>query len=248
MFRFLILSLVLLCFAAPSSAQDLSARDIVRMTIKSSGGESWRRPQTLHLKGTATLFWKNTPYKMERYEMWREFPSQNDSARSANGKVRFDAVMEGGKQFFQIAFDGQNTVQNLSDEARQQEELLRWGNNFGFSIFRFADTRGFEVVRLPDDRVDGYPCYMIKIVDAKENQTIFGVDRQRFIIRYAAFKTPIGFHERIYSDFKWNENPRFIQPKKLRVRVDGVKIADVFWREFEINKAIAASVFSIEQS
>ncbi len=101
----------------------------------------------------------------------------------------------------------------------------------------------FKLERLPDDKIDGFPCYFIKIIDAKNAETFFGVDKKTFFIRYAAFKTPIGFHERIYNDFKWHKNPRFIQPRSLRVFVDGVKIADVFWKDFEVNQPIVDEIF-----
>jgi hypothetical protein len=175
--------------------------------------------------------------------MWRVFPGASDDARNANGKVRFDAF-EGGKIFFRIAFDGKNTLQTLSDEAKAQEELLRWGNNFGFSIFRFVENEGFQVARLPDAKIDGYPCYFIKIIDPKKSETIFGVDRKTFYIRYAAFKTPIGFHQRIYDDFKWHKNPRFLQPRSLRIFTEGVKIADVFWSDFKVNAPVADEIFA----
>ncbi len=122
-------------------AQELTPLEIAKKTIKAAGGETWRRPQTLHLSGTATLFWNGESHKMKTYEMWRLFPDENDSARNASGKVRFDAKTPDDEIFFQIAFDGKNTKQTLSDEAKKQEELLRWGNNFGFSIFRFVESK-----------------------------------------------------------------------------------------------------------
>jgi len=233
---------ITLFFAASISAQELTPLEIAKKTIAAAGGETWRSPKTLQLSGTATLFWNGTAHKMTEYKMWRIFPSANDDARNANGKVRFDAL-EGENLFFRISFDGKNTAQFLSDEAKKQEELLRWGNNFGFSIFRFVENEGFQVVRLPDDKIDGFACYFIKIIDPKKSETIFGVDRKTFYIRYAAFKTPIGFHQRIYDDFKMNKNPRFVQPRSLRVFTEGVKIADVFWSDFKVDEPIADEIF-----
>lgn len=227
------------------SAQELIPLEIARKTIAASGGETWRSPKTLQLSGTATLFWNGAAHKMTTYKMWRVFPSSNDDARNTNGKVRFDAL-ENEKIFFRISFDGKNTAQILSDEAKAQEELLRWGNNFGFSIFRFVENEGFRVERLPDDKIDGFPCYLIKIIDPKKTETIFGIDKKLFFIRYAAFNTPIGFHQRIYDDFVMNKNPRFVQPRSLRVFSEGVKIADVFWSDFKVNQPIASEIFVVD--
>ncbi len=237
--------LFVLLFALAAPAQQPTALEIAKKTIAASGGDAWRNPKTLELSGTATLYWGEKSYAMTTYHMWRVFPGSNDNARSANGKVRFDAFA-GVKMFFRIAYDGANTAQFLSDEAKTHEELLRWGNNFGFSIFRYVENEGFSVIRLPDDKIDDHPVYLIKIIDPKKSETIFGIDKRSFFIRYAAFRTPIGFHQRIYDQFKWHKNPRFIQPQGLRIFNDGVKIADVFWADFKVNQPIADSVFAPE--
>jgi hypothetical protein len=238
--------LIAFIFSVNSFAQELTPLEIAKKTVEANGGENWRRPKTLQLSGTATIIWKGKTYTLDNYKMWRVFPDANDNARGANGKVRFDAFA-GDKLFFQIAFDGKNTMQNLSDEAKANEEMLRWSNNFGFSIFRFIESEGFTLARLPDDKVDGFPCYFIKITDAKKSVTMFGIDKKTFYIRYAAFDTPLGFHHRIYSDFKWHKNPKFIQPRSLRIFNDGVKTADIFWREFKVNQPIEDKVFSFTQ-
>jgi len=243
----IIFCLVFFVSFASAQKEEFAPLEIAKKTIAASGGETWRSPKTLQLSGTATLFWNGTAHRMTVYKMWRVFPSANDDARNANGKVRFDALKADDKIFFRIAFDGKNTTQILSPEAKAQEELLRWGNNFGFSIFRFVESVGFQVERLPDDKIDGFPCYFIKIIDPKKSETLFGVDKKTFYIRYAAFKTPIGFHTRIYDDFAENKNPRFVQPRSLRVFTEGVKIADVFWSDFKINEPIVDEIFAPKQ-
>lgn len=241
--RLFLTGVFILCAAFAAGAQELTNLEIVKKAIDAAGGETWRRPQTLQLSGTATLFWQGKARQMTTYKMWRVFPADNDNARNANGKVRFDALA-GDEIFFRIAFDGKNTVQVLSDEAKQNQESLKWGNNFGFSIFRFVESEGFTLERLPDDAVDGFACYFVKIIDPKKSQTIFGIDKKTFHIRQAAFDTPIGFHQRIYSDFKWHKNPRFLQPRRLRIFNDGVKTAEIFWRDFSVNAPIADDVFT----
>jgi hypothetical protein len=237
------LAVFLILLSACVSAQELTNLEIVKKTIAAAGGETWRRPQTLQLSGTATIYWQNKPRRMTIYKMWRVFPSENDAAHTANGKVRFDAL-EGDKVFFRIAFDGKNSFQELSDDARANEEMLKWSNNFGFSIFRFVENEDFILTRMPDDAVDGFACYFIKITDPKKNETIFGIDKKTFQIRLAEFKTPIGFHQRIYSDFAWNKNPRFLQPRRLRIFNDGVKTVEVNWKSFKVNEPIADEIFT----
>lgn len=239
-----LISAIILCGLVQfASAQTLSGLEIARKTIEANGGDVWKRPKTLQLSGEATLYWNGKVHQLNTYKMWRVFPDSNDNARNANGKVRFDAL-EGDTVFFKIAFDGKNTAQILSDDAKANEEMLKWSNNFGFSIFRFVENEGFSVTTLPEDFVDGFACYFIKITDPKKGNTIFGIDKKTFNIRLAEFDTPLGFHQRIYSDFKWHKTPKFLQPRRLRIFNDGIKTADIFWREYLVNQPIADEVFS----
>lgn len=234
-----------LVFALAVSAQEnLTPLDIAKRTIAASGGEVWRRPKTLQLAGTATLYWNGQTYRITDYRMWRVFPDENDSAHTANGKIRFDAF-EGDKIFFRLTFDGKKQWQILSDAAKQNEESLRLANNFGFSIFRFVENPEFKLQRFPDDKVDGHPCYFIKIVDAKKSETIFGVDKESFFIRYAAFQTPLGLQQRFYDDFQWAKGVKFIQPRSLRIYNNGVKTTEVFWTNYKVNEPIADEIFEV---
>ena len=238
--------LICLVFAGSISAQELTPLEIAKKTIAASGGETWRRPKTLQLSGTAVLYWKEKVYRMTEYKMWRIFPDENDSAHTANGKIRFDAT-EGEEIFFRLTFDGKIQTQILSDAAKANEETLKLNNNFGFSIFRFVENPEFQLVRLPDDKIDGHPSYFFKIIDAKQSETIFGVDKKTFFIRYAAFQTPISFQQRYYDDFKWVKGVKFIQPRSLRIYNNGVKTTEVFWTDYKVNEPIADGIFVVKQ-
>lgn len=228
-------------------AQELSSIEIAKKTIAASGGENWRRPKTLQLSGTATLYFNNQAYQMTEYKMWRVFPSENDSAHTANGKIRFDARESDGKTFLQLIFDGKSSAEIFSDVAKQNEQFLRLSNNFGFSIFRFIENPDFKIVRLPDDKIDGHFCYFIKLTDAKKSDTIFAVDRKTFFIRYAAFQTPMGLQQRYYDDFKWAKGVKFIQPRSLRIYNNGSKTTEVFWSEYKVNEPIADEIFAVSK-
>jgi hypothetical protein len=237
---------LIFAFLFSVSAQELSPLEIAKKTIAASGGESWRRPKTLQLSGTATLYFGGEVYRMSEYKMWRIFPTESDSAHTANGKIRFDAREENGKTFMQLIFDGKKTAEILSDAAKQNEQFLRLSNNFGFSIFRFVENPEFKLTRLPDDKIDGHPCYFFKITDVKKSDTIFAVDRKTFFIRYAAFQSTLGFQQRYYDDFKWAKGVKFIQPRSLRIYNNGSKTTEVFWSEYKVNEAIDDKIFEIQ--
>lgn len=249
MSKWMLFALVLSFVAPQSTAQmkggEMTALEIVERAVKEAGGEDWARPRTLQLRGQATFYWQGEraeEIRVTTYKMWRVFPSENNAAHQANGKVRFDAFI-GDKLYFQIAFDGRNTYAEYSKEAERDRESSRWENAFGFGILRFARDPNFTLIRMADDQIEGHDCYFIRVIDPKRNVTDFGIDKQDFAIRSVGFRTPRGFHQRIYSGFKWNRNPKFRQPTRVRLYYDGVKWTDIDWLEFEVNKPIDDAIF-----
>lgn len=225
----------------------MTATQILENVIAASGGETWHSPQTLMLKGEAFF----TPYgktdaahfiHFDNYQLYRVFPSQNDEARKANGKIRFDAQY-GSNDFFSLRFDGTHTNMNLSEVAKPYAKHFEWSNNFGFSIIRHAVSQGFTLERLTDDHMDGHDCFFIKITDAKGGETFYGIDQQLFYIRYLHFDTAVGHHHRIYSDFTKVEPQGFVQPQRLRIYFGGLRWMDIRWKEFGVNQPIDDEVF-----
>jgi hypothetical protein len=217
------------------------------LAVAKAGGDTWQNPETLMLSGQAvfTPFGQISPDKkmiFDQYKLFRVFPSENNAAHQANGKIRFDAF-EGENCFFKLVFDGKKSNMFLSETAKPYEKHFSWSNNFGFSIIRFANRAGFVLERLSDDYVDGHACYILQITDPNQTQTVYGIDKTNFYIRYLAFKTEVGFHHRIYADFVKVPNVNFLQPTNLRIYFDGLKWMDISWQNFEVNQLIEDQIF-----
>lgn len=228
-------------------AQQMTAQEILRKATEVAGGDTWQSPKTLVLKGDADI----TPMgladaknkiHLDKYALYRVFPPYNDDAHKANGKVRFDANY-GDSTYFKLIFDGKKNNMFLAERAKPYAKQFNLSNNFGFSIIRFADKPDFETLLLADDQVEGFPCYIIKIIDPKKNITVFAIDQKKFYIRMVAFNTEVGFHHRIYSDFTKVKNVNFLQPQRLRIYFEGLKWVDIHWKEFYVNEVINDKVF-----
>jgi len=239
-------------FSLTTQASALSGNAILRDAVNAAGGATWQQPKTLMLKGDAV--W--TPHgktdaasilRLDEYAMQRVFPAENDAARQAKGKVRFDAK-SGTNTFMQLIFDGKTTHSFLSEAAKPYQKHFSWSNNFGFGILRFADREGFVVTRLADDQVEGHPCYVVQITDPKKTVTTFFIDVETKAIRSVAFNTDVGHHHRIYSDFKRAAKVDFVQPARVRLYFDGIKWMDINWRQFAVNEVIADKVFVMDDS
>lgn len=225
---------------------DLSASEILKRAVAAAGGDTWQRPQTLVLQGVADFYpegCRDKKMHFDKYAMYRVFPPENDEAHKANGRVRFDAA-EGDSIFFKLTFDGKTSSTYLSPKAKPYEKHFAWTNNFGFGIIRFADSPGFRLDLLADDQVEGYPCHFIQITDPKQNKTLFAIDTRNFYIRMVGFNTEVGYHHRIYSDFKKAPDVSFLQPTRVRLYFEGVKWMDIRWQQFAVNQPIAPQVFA----
>jgi hypothetical protein len=224
---------------------EISARSIVELAHRAAGGELWRRPKTLHLLGTATLYTngdRTAVVSAEHYEMWREFPSFGAGAHDANGKVRIDAK-QGKRTLFQIAFDGEETY-NQNGRIPGAQASKEWSEAFGFGIIRFALERGFSLQRSPDDELDGQFCWVVKVIDPKKTETTFWIEQRSRQIRRVGFDTPKGWHERTYSEFFTLKNG-WVQPGRVRMTYRGVLHSDVRWTKAFVNQAIAADIFRL---
>lgn len=232
---------------AKLDANALTARAIVSRAHEVAGGEAWRRPVTLHLRGRAILYKDGVRAERtvaDHYELWRVFPSGNTKAHDASGKVRVEA-RSGGHTLFQIAYDGKNTY-NQNGLVPDAKASAEWSAAFGFGIIRFALDKGFTLTRLADDQVEGHPAFNVLVRDPAGGATLFWIDSKNYALRKVGFDTPRGWHERIYSGFEYHEHPHFQQATRVRLYYDGALTNDITWQHYAVNAPIADDVFVIE--
>ncbi|MFT3754362.1 MAG: hypothetical protein QM769_00195 [Pseudoxanthomonas sp.] len=243
--------LLLLCCMVPTFAEEitLSAEEIVRLAHAASGGQGWKRPQTLHLTGSAVSYGDGTAASRKQiahYEMWRVFPAWNQAAHGANGKFRLDA-RNGDAVAFQISYDGKDTWDEKG-KVEQAEASREWSENFGFGIIRFALDEGFKLTRMADDQVEGRAAWTIRVADPAGGNTLFWIDQMDHSVRKVGFATTRGWHERIYSDFYMVDSAqgggrRFQQPGRVRLYYGGALVSDIRWTRAEVDAPIAHDVF-----
>ncbi len=240
-----LLSAISLLLAAPVMAER-SADEIIEFAAQAAGGDAWRYAETNIMRGHATLCRdgrREACVHADRYVMWREYPTDLADPHAGTGRFRLDAYI-GDRVLFKNSFDGEHSWTHLgrvdAEEASEEQ-----ASNFGFSAIRFAGREGFPVERLVDDQIDGHACYTVRVHDPVGGSTLFWVDRQSGAIRAVAWPTPRGFHQRIYSEFYWIDDPGFMQPGRVRLYYDGLLTADVYWTEASINEPIDAAMFRL---
>ncbi|QTD55175.1 hypothetical protein [Parasphingorhabdus cellanae] len=218
---------------------------ILAMARKAAGGDDWANAQTLMLSGHAIFYGPkgHQPRTIASdYRMWRKFDPDRTAAHGADGKVRIIAK-NADALIFEIGYDGETTWTERGITPKAEADKF-WASNFGFGIIRQADKPGFTATRLPDDDVGGHALYMVELVDPKGGKTLFGIDQQSHAIRTMGFRTPKGWHLRVYDDFVVLENPSWLQARHVTLYYDGRKSNEVFWTETKVNATIDPALFA----
>lgn len=231
--------------AAPVAAEDAAPtpRQIVEAGVAAHGGALWLEPGTLYLAGTATFYAPDSAAPRSHaddYRMWRVLDPDRVSAHGADGKVRITAK-SGERLLFEVGYNGAVTW-NERGLVPQAEADAFWASNFGFGIIRSALAEGFTLEHVPPRSLEGALIDLVRVIDPQGQATLFGFDRESRFIRYMAFRSPRGWHERHYGDFVRLENG-WVQAREVTLYYDGVKNNTVFWRETRVGEPIAAGLF-----
>lgn len=240
-------AILLVCPAAARApiGPGASAAAILDQAVAAMGGETWLNPRTLILEGSATFYGPDGAIPRSRaddYRMWRAMDPGRTVAHGADGKVRILARSSGTRQF-EVGYDGVTTWTDKGVMPKVEADRY-WASNFGFGIIRRARGPGFRLERAPDRSVDGHPLAVIRAIDPTGGKTMFGIDRASRLVRYMAFDSPRGFHERIYDDFVAMTAPRWVQARSVTLFYDGVMANSVRWTRARVNAAIDSSTFA----
>jgi len=224
----------------------LSATDIMKRAHAAAGGSAWTRPQSLSMDGYAVFYTDGQAVKNEHHRMWRGYDRGKTDAHAVDGKVRIESIRS-GKPLINLSFDGAQSY-TPGGALPQSESDARWSSNFGFGVIRHALDAGYSLRRLPDDLVDGQPAFVVNVIDPAGGATLFAIRHSDAAIVKVGFKTPRGWHERIYSDFYTNPGIDWVQPGRVRLYYDGVKANEVIWTSFTINDALPDCLFRLPEA
>lgn len=224
----------------------LTATQIMKKAHEKAGGEFWRRPKSLTLRGYGIFYRNGDSVKHEKHNMWRAFVDEKDEAHKANGKVRIESFRN-GKPVFIVSYDGENTY-DLRGKQEKSEADKRWASNFGYGAIRHALDDGYQLQKMVDDTVSKKAVYQIKVIDKSKGETFFGIDKEGFKIVKVAFDTPRGWHHRIYSNFFSKEAYSWLQSGQVDLYYDNKKANTIIWEDFEVNQILPDSLFVLRKS
>lgn len=232
-----------LLLAGAAAAEELSPRAIIEAGVAAHGGAAWLSPSTLYLAGNAVFYAPDGTAPRSRaddYRMWRVMDPSRTSAHGADGKVRITAK-SGTRLLFEVGYNGAVTWNERGLVPKPEADAF-WASNFGFGIIRSALQEGFTLQHAPPRAIAGHVLDLVRVIDSQGQATLFGFDRESRFIRYMAFRSPRGFHERHYDDFVQLEGG-WVQAREVTLFYDGVKNNTVFWREIRLGETMDKSLF-----
>ena len=234
--------------AVPAAAQADTLPDpraVVERGVAAHGGDVFLDPGTLTLVGEAVFYSAETGQisrTADDYRMWRAFEPGRREAHGADGKVRIMALSDGAT-VFAVGYDGETTWTERGIMPQEQADAY-WASNFGFGIIRSALDDGFTLQRAPSRDIGGHAVDIVRIIDAGGQPTLFGFDAASGLIRYMAFTSPRGFHERIYDDFVRLPDSGWVQARVVTLLYDGVVNNIVNWRDVAIGAPLDPQIFA----
>ena len=237
-------AIVALLLAHTAAAEEQpTPRAIIEAGVAAHGGAAWLNPRTLYLAGTATFYAPDAAAPRstaDDYRMWRMMDEGRTTAHGADGKVRITAK-SGARLLFEVGYNGAVTWNERGLVPKAEADAF-WASNFGFGIIRSALADGFTLQHAPPRMIGARMLDLVRVIDPQGQTTLFGFDRESRFIRYMAFRSPRGLHERHYDDFVRLENG-WVQAREVTLFYDGIKNNTVFWREVRVGEPIDPSLF-----
>ncbi|QUL36952.1 hypothetical protein [Erythrobacter sp. JK5] len=236
---------ILVALGGPVAADEPpTPRDIVERGVAAHGGNVWLEPGTLTLSGEATFFAPDGTAPRSHaddYRMWRVMNPDRDSAHGAEGKVRITAKA-GERILFEVGYDGETTWNERGIVPKAEADAF-WASNFGFGIIRSALGEGFTLESAPPREIGGRAVDLVRVIDPQGSATLFGFDAESGFIRYLAFRSPRGWHERLYDDFVKLDNG-WVQARSVTLLYDGTVSNIVRWTETRVGEPIDPAIFA----
>jgi hypothetical protein len=236
-------AILALLLGQAAAAEEPSPRAIIEAGVAAHGGEAWLNPRTLYLAGSAVFYAPDGSAPRSRaddYRMWRVMDEGRTSAHGADGKVRITA-RDGARLLFEVGYNGAVTWNERGLVPKAEADAF-WASNFGFGIIRSALSEGFTLQHAPPRALGGRMVDLVRVIDRQGQATLFGFDRESRFIRYMAFRSPRGWHERHYDDFVRLEGG-WVQAREVTLFYDGVKNNTVFWRETRVGEPVDEALF-----
>jgi len=220
---------------------NITAEELLQKAHAKAGGDFWKNPKSLTLKGHANFFQGDDTLHNEIHNMWRVYATKKEDAHVANGKVKIESIRNGEPKIL-LSYDGYNTY-DLDGKKEKSAADNMWSSAFGYGAIRHVFDEGYSVSTSGEDMVKNQNTVTVKVVDPNKGETFFDITLGDFKIVKVAFDTPRGWHHRLYSNFFEKEEYTWLQSGLVELFYNDIKTNEVIWEDFEVNESLPDSLF-----
>lgn len=219
---------------------NLTATEAIEKAHAHAGGNFWKNPNSLILKGHANFYQGGDTLHHEVYNMWRLYPSTTEPASATLGKIRIESYINGDTKT--LVYDG-NYSYDLDKKLEKSEADNIWSSLTGYDLIRHALDDTYTNSIIGESMVKHQNAVTIKIVDSNNREVFFDITLGDFKIVKMAFETPQGWRHILYSRFFTKEEFEWVQPGLVELFYDGVKTSEIIWEDIEVNEVLSDSLF-----
>lgn len=241
---FFLLSIVLLsCHNEKRTdlTPNITAEEVMLKAHEKAGGDFWRNPKSLTLKGHANFYQGDDTLHNEIHNMWRVYATKKEDAHVANGKVKIESIRDGEPKIL-LSYDGNNTY-DLNGKKEKSAADNMWSSAFGYGAIRHVFDEGYAISISGEDMIKNQNTVTVKVTDPNKGETFFDITLGDFKIVKVAFDTPRGWHHRLYSNFFEKEKYTWLQSGLVELFYNDIKTNEVIWEDFEVNEILPDSLF-----
>ena len=220
---------------------NITPEEVMLKAHKKAGGDFWKNPKSLTLKGHANFYYGDDTLHNEIHNMWRVYASQKQDAHIATGKVKIESIRDGEPKIL-LSYDGNNTY-DLDGKKEKSAADNMWSSAFGYGAVRHALDKGYKLEISGENMVKNENTITVKVTDPNNGITFFDITLGDFKIVKVAFDTPRGWHYRLYSNFFTKEKYSWLQSGLVELFYNDIKTNEVIWEDFEVNEVLPDSLF-----
>lgn len=232
--------LVLALLASTAMMQAQSLEEILEAHHEVMGLETLKETETIITRGKAM-------------QMGMEFPVTIYQKRGEDGKMKMRTQIEfQGMMMIPSCYNGETgwrkmpsmggamELQDLSEEELEQAALSRMEGTF----YNWEE-RGLQVTLLEEEEFEGTPCYVIKVVQPNDSETMVYMDQESYVIlgqeTSMAMNGQTNKATQIMGSYDMVEG--MAMPMTMETRMQGQTVVTIKIEEVEVNKAISDDLF-----
>ena len=222
-------------FSISLTAQNLD--EILQSHYEVMGYDNWENINVIIMTGKAINQGMENPFTMTQAR-----PAQYRLEVPIQGQLMVQ-VYNDGEAWYIAPWTGSLDPQDI---AGDQLKSMKKQSDIEGPLYNYAE-KGNKLELLGTDDMEGSEVYKIKLIDEFEDETIYFMDAENYVILKEEANTTMRGEpvksETYYSDFKPIGDEEMIMAYSFEVRMNGVAVSSIVVEDVQLNPEVDPSIF-----